>query len=189
MPAPDPANLGPLASLIGTWEGAEGVDVSYHHDTGTIAETTYRERVVASPFGPVENGTQVLYGLDYRMSAWRLGEEEGFHAEVGYWLWDAANEQVMRCFMVPRGATVLAGGPATSDATTLVVQAQVGSQTYGILSNVHLDEVARTTAYQCTVTVHGPDSWSYDETTTLDLARLDEPMAHTDRNTLHRVVG
>jgi hypothetical protein len=69
------------------------------------------------------------------------------------------------------------------------MQAQVGAPTYGILSNIHLDKVARTTAYQCTITVHGPDSWSYDETTTVDVARLDEPVAHTDRNTLRRVVG
>ncbi len=187
MPAPDPADLGPLAALAGTWEGTKGLDVSYHNAEGQVGETPYRERVVMNPFGPVENGKQVLYGLDYRMSAWRDGEDEPFHTEVGYWLWDAANEQVMRCFMVPRGSTLIAGGAAKADATSLVLQATLGSQTYGVLSNIHLDQVAKTTAYQCTITVHGPDSWSYTENTIVDVAALPLPMNHTDENTLHRV--
>jgi hypothetical protein len=31
--------------------------------------TPYREHIDFKPFGPVENGSQVLYGLDYRMAA------------------------------------------------------------------------------------------------------------------------
>ena len=33
------------------------------------------------------------------MSAWRENEDSPFHTEIGYWLWDAATEHVMRCFM------------------------------------------------------------------------------------------
>lgn len=189
MPAPDPTDLGPLAALVGTWEGSEGLDVSFHHAVGEIRETPYRERVTMSPFGPVENGEQVLFGLDYRMAAWREGEDDPFHTEIGYWLWDAGNGQVMRCFMVPRGSTLIAGGPARAEDRTLVMQAEVGSETYGVLSNAYLAAQARTTLYQCTVDVHDDGSWSYEETTTVDVKRLDEPMAHTDRNTLHRVEG
>jgi hypothetical protein len=36
------------------------------------------------PFGPVDNGTQRLYGLDYKSSMWRGDEENPFHTEVGY---------------------------------------------------------------------------------------------------------
>jgi hypothetical protein len=110
MPAPDPKDLGPLAALAGTWEGDQGLDVSYHHAEGEIGETPYREKVDLKPFGPVDNGTQQLFGLDYRMSAFKQGEDEPFHTEVGYWLWDAKAGQVMRCFMVPRGQVVIAGG-------------------------------------------------------------------------------
>ena len=186
MPAPDPRALGPLAGLIGTWEGDQGLDVSFHNADGVIGETPYRERIVFNPFGPVDNGAQSLYGLDYRMSAFRAGEDEPFHTEVGYWLWDGAAGQVMRCFMVPRGSTLIAGGPAAADATSFTMAAEVGSQTYGILSNVYLDEAARTTAYTCAITV-GDDEFSYDETTTVFVKRLGHEMAHTDRNTLRRV--
>ena len=44
----------------------------------------------------------MLYGLDYRTAAWRGDEVDPFHTEVGYWLGTRA-QQVMRCFMVPRG--------------------------------------------------------------------------------------
>jgi hypothetical protein len=190
MPAPSPADLGPLASLAGTWEGSDGVDVAFSNALGDTLDTPYRERVVLSPFGPVDNGAQCLYGLDYRMAAWRTAVEEAdpFHTEVGYWLWDAAAGQVMRCFMVPRGSTLIAGGPAAADATSFTLQAEVGSESYGILSNLYLAAQARTTLYQCRIDVHDDGSWSYDETTTVELAkRPGEPLAHTDRNTLHRV--
>src|SRR5215213_619594 len=143
----DPALLGPLAPLIGTWEGDAGVDVAFQHARGEVGETAYRERASFSAFGPVDNGTQALYGLDYRMAAWRGDEEDPFHTEIGYWLWDAEDGQVLRSFMVPRGSTILAGGPATPDATEFTLQAEVGSETYGILSNVYLARVARTTLY------------------------------------------
>lgn len=188
MPAPDPRSLGPLAALAGTWEGDRGVDVSFHHADGAVGETPYRERVVLNPFGPVDNGTQCLYGLDYRMAAWRGDEVDPFHTEVGYWLWDAAAQQVMRCFMVPRGSTLIAGGTSAADARSFSLVAEVGSETYGILSNVYLAREARTTRYECTVTI-GDDEWSYDETTWVDVARLGRPLAHTDRNTLRRVPG
>ena len=34
------------------------------------------EKVEFKPFGPVDNGKQTLFGLDYRMAAWRHGEED-----------------------------------------------------------------------------------------------------------------
>jgi hypothetical protein len=58
---------GPLAGLIGEWEGDQGVDFSFHNVEGEVGETKYREKVSMKPFGPVDNGTQHLYGLDYRM--------------------------------------------------------------------------------------------------------------------------
>jgi hypothetical protein len=187
MPAPEPADLGPLAALAGTWEGAEGLDVAFANVSATVLETPFRERTTFAPFGPVANGSQNLFGLDYRTAAWRGDEEDPFHTEVGYWLWDATAGQVMRCFMVPRGSTVLAGGDAAPDAKTFTMAATLGSTTYGILSNQYLDVNARTVRYECTITVEGDDTFSYEETTTVEIAKLGGELAHTDRNRLHRV--
>jgi hypothetical protein len=187
VPAPTPADLGPLAALVGTWEGTDGLDLAFNNESGKVKETPFRERVVMNPFGPVDNGSQCLFGLDYRMAAWRDDDPDPFHTEVGYWLWDEADGQVMRCFMVPRGSTLIAGGRAKPDSTSFSMQAEVGSESYGILSNLYLAASARTTLYQCTVEL-GDGTWSYDETTTVELTRMPgTPFAHTDRNTMHRV--
>ena len=182
----DYAEWGPLAGLVGEWEGDNGLDISWHNVEGELGETKFREKVSMKPFGPVANGTQSLYGLDYRMAAWRAGEENPFHTEVGYWLWDAAGGEVMRCFVVPRGSTLIAGGSAKPDDTSFSLEATLGSEVYGILSNKYLAEKARTKRFTCTVTVEGPDVWAYDEETSYDHA-IGGTVAHTDVNRLRRV--
>ncbi|MDE3204292.1 MAG: FABP family protein [Acidobacteriota bacterium] len=173
---------GPLAPLIGEWFGDEGLDVSYNNEKGEIVETPFTEKTTMKAFGPVANGTQSLYGLDYRTAAWRAGEENPFHTEVGYWLWDAADGVVMRCFMVPRGSTVLAGGDATPDSRSYTMKAESGSEVFGILSNPFLARSARTSSYDVNVTVHDDGSWSYEETSRIEHARWSDVVVHTDRN-------
>jgi hypothetical protein len=116
---------GPLATLIGEWEGNEGLD------------------------------------------------------------WDAELGHVMRCFVVPRGMTLIAAGSAKPGDTNFLLEANIGSETYGILSNPYLAAKARTTKYTCTVSLLG-DAFSYDSCTTYVHA-LGGEIAHTDRNTLRRV--
>jgi hypothetical protein len=124
--------------------------------------------------------------LDYRTAAWREGEDNPFHTEVGYWMWDAANKQVMRCFMVPRASTLIAGATVEPNATTFKLESELGSNTYGILSNKHLDEIARTTRFDVTIIV-GEDTFSYDETTVVEHKKSPTVIMHTDRNTLKLV--
>jgi hypothetical protein len=177
---------GPLGGLVGTWEGDAGLDVSFHNDLGKIAETPYREKTTFKPFGPVDNGNQALYGLDYRTAAWRAEDVNPFHTEVGYWLWDPSDSQVLRCFMVPRGSALIAGATVRPDATTFVLEADLGSTTYGILSNRYLDQFAKTTRFDVTITIEG-ETFKYDETTTVEHAKSHDLILHTDRNTMHRI--
>jgi hypothetical protein len=177
---------GPLAQLVGTWEGSRGLDVSFHNDKGKIAETPYAEKSTFKPFGPVDNGSQSLYGLDYRTAARRQGEDNPFHTEVGYWLWDARDQQVLRCFVVPRGSTVIAGGTATVDSTSFQLSAELGSNCYGMLANKYLDEFARATRFDVSISIDG-DEYRYDETTVVEIQRTNSIILHTDRNTLTRV--
>jgi len=177
---------GPLGSLGGEWEGEGGLDSAYSNSRGQVVETPYREKLSFKPFGPVENGRQVLYGLDYKTAMWRGSEDNPFHTEVGYWLWDAASGEVVRGFVVPRGITVLAGGRTTADAAEFTLEAEAGHALYAIGENAYLSERAKSMHYRVTVTVHDEDSWSYDERTMLKMAVMDEPFAHADRNTLRR---
>ena len=186
MPAPTPAELGPLAGLTGTWEGTKGLDVSYHNADDEIGDTPYREKVTLAPFGPVDNGHQKLFGLDYRMAAWRGDEEDPFHTEIGYWMWDAARTEVYRCVMVPRATAVLAGGVVAADATSFTLSCALGPTCYGVLQNPHIEEHASTKSFEITIHV-GDDTWSYDESMEVFISRLGKTMVHRDRNTLTRV--
>ena len=179
---------GPLAALAGEWQGEGGLDTAYSHSRGEVLGTPYSEKVTLKPFGPVDNGRQSLYGLDYKSAMWRGDEENPFHTEVGYWLWDAATGEVMRGFVVPRGITVLAGGIAAADATSWTMKAVNGTVPYSIGENIYLAANASTLSYDVTITI-GADgnTWSYDETTMLRMNEFPEPFAHTDHNTLHRV--
>ncbi|MCP3855966.1 MAG: FABP family protein [Actinomycetia bacterium] len=182
----DTSHFGPLAQLVGEWEGEKGLDVSYHHADEQVGETPYRETITFKPFGPVDNGTQQLYGLDYKMAAWRIGEDLSFHTEVGYWLWCGGLSHVMRGFVIPRGSAILAGGEVAPDATSFTLRAEVDSDVYGITQNPYLFEKARCIAYEVNISVDD-DELTYDETTTLQMTEFDEPFAHTDRNVMRRM--
>ena len=177
---------GPLAALAGEWEGEAGLDVSFSHSQGRVLDTVYREKCTMKPFGPVDNGSQSLYGLDYKTAMWRDEEENPFHTEVGYWLWDAATGEVMKGFVGPRGITVLAGGTASADAESFTMHAAIGDPRYAIGENVYLSANASSVSYDVTIT-SGVDTWSYTETSMLRMNEFDDLFAHTDRHVLRRV--
>jgi hypothetical protein len=179
---------GPLEALGGEWASDKGgLDSAFSHSRGEVLGTPYLEKLTFKPFGPVDNGNQHLYGLDYKSAMWRGEEENPFHTEVGYWLWDGATGEIMRGFVVPRGITVLAGGTATADATEFSLMARPGHPQYSIGENRYLAQHASTLSYDVTITINDDGSWSYDETTMLKMDEFEEPFAHTDRNTLRRV--
>jgi hypothetical protein len=180
------SDWGPLAPLIGDWEGEGGLDTAYSHALEKVVDTPYREKLSFKPFGPVDNGSQRLYGLDYRTAMWRGDEENPFHTEVGYWLWDAATGEVLRCFVVPRGITVLAGGTADADAKQLTLHAEAGHPQYNIGENTYLAKNAATRTYDVTITINDDGTWSYDETTMLEMVEIPGLFAHKDHNTLHK---
>jgi hypothetical protein len=121
---------GPLAGLIGTWEsGYDGLDVSFHNDEGKIGETPFREETTFKPFGPVVSGEQSLYGLDYRTAAYLEGEDLPFHTEVGYWMWDALNQQVTRNFVMPHAQAIIAGNTVAHDDQTRTEFCRINTST------------------------------------------------------------
>ncbi|GJL64560.1 MAG: FABP family protein [Nitrospirales bacterium] len=178
-------NLGPLGPLAGTWKGEKGMDLAPSITEGQ-RKTPFREQMIFEPFGPVINGSQTLYALRYRTTAWPLNDINPFHEEVGYWLWDAVEKQVLRCFIVPRGMAINAGGTAEPEAKTFTMTAEVGTDIYGVLSNRYLDANAKTVRYDLTVTIHSRESFSYSEDTQLQINKQPEIFHHTDSNTLTR---
>jgi hypothetical protein len=183
-----PQKLGPLTPLVGDWEGDVGVDLSYHNKDDEASETTYFEKAWFRPIPIVENGQQAMDGLNYGMTAWRHGEEamDPFHDEVGYLLWDKKHGQVIRCFAVPRGLAILAGGDAGPFDTSLTFKAVPGEKGYGLCQNTYLLERACATAFESTFTFNEDGTFSYTSDLFLRLVATNGEMHHTDRNTLHR---
>ncbi len=183
----DIRNLGPLGAFAGVWEGDKGKDESPDDDRVSIEHNAFRERIVLEPIGLVENHEQSLYGLRYSKMAWRIGVDESFHEEVGYWLWDPGARQVMLTFIVPRGVTVLAGGTVEPDAKTMKLSADVGSEVFGVCSGPFLDHEFKTVRCDIELTASEDGTWSYAQNTHLKIKGQDEIFAHTDENTLRRV--
>jgi hypothetical protein len=175
---------GPLAKLIGKWEGASGDDTAPGDDRG-VEKNYFREVFIFTPFGPVNNHEQTLYGLNYTRTAWRLNEDSPFHEQIGYWLWDADTLQVLHSFMIPRGMTVLAGGTITDN--TITVSATLGSTTFGICSNPFLDREFKTVSYQSTLTLLDDSTFSYEENTQIKMKNKIEIFNHIDKNTLKKI--
>ena len=66
---------GPLGRLVGEGQGEGGLDTAFSHSQEKVLGTPYLEKLTFKPFGPVSNGAQSLYGLDYKTAMWR-GDED-----------------------------------------------------------------------------------------------------------------
>jgi hypothetical protein len=171
--------------MAGIWEGAWGSD--QHPVADGDAQDTYIEHYELQPIDRQTNGPQLFYGLRYHTHIVKPGEVETFHDQVGYWLWEPATETITFTLAIPRGQVLLASGPAAADATEFELTANLGSPTYGILSNPFLDTNFKTTSYRIKVTLGDDGTWSYEEEGMLEIPGRDEPFSHTDRNTLTRI--
>lgn len=189
------ANLGPLRALAGVWTSASGADthpIGPGSDiTGTVTgrdeHNAYVEHYELTPIDPQDNGPQRFYGLRYHTHIVRPGQIETFHDQVGYWLWEPAAKRIMLSLAIPRGEVLLAGGTAEADATTFEVEAKLGSEEFGILSNPFLDTAFRTESFRMRVTSHPDGTWSYEEHTVLRIPDRPDPVDHVDRNMLRQV--
>ena len=180
---------GPLRHLIGTWasEGFRGENraPSPRRD---VENTKFRQEISFDPVGDVSNHEQLLYVLRYSTKAWEEGDDGGpFHEEVGYFIWDGKNEQVMKSFIVPRGIAVQAGGTAKADDRSFSMKAELGSPTYGVCSNIFLDEEFQTVSYEVSFSLSDDKTLTYEENTRIKIKGQEGIFDHIEKNTLSKV--
>lgn len=180
-------DYGPLQGLIGIWKGDKGVDVAPEPD-GT-ENNPYYETITFTAAGDVSNAeSQVLVAVHYHQIVRRKSNDQVFHDETGYWMWDAAQKIVMHSLVIPRAVCVLAGGTYTGETgegrrVVLEVAAAEDDDDWSIVQSPFMRDNARTTAFHHKLTV-GEETLSYSETTTVDIyGRVFE---HTDENELRR---
>ncbi len=187
MPNEKTADYGPLELLFGTWKGDKGIDLAPEPKENEV--NPYYETMVFERAGDVDNaGTQVLAIARYHLSVRKKENDETFHDQVGYWLWDKENQIIMHSFTIPRGMAILAGGmfENTQDSyeqVTFNVATKLGEDE-GISQSPFMLDNAKTTAFSQELTVNSTEL-SYSQTTVLEIYGRD--MNHTDVNTLQKV--
>lgn len=176
---------GPLAAIIGTWQGESGMDIAPESDG--IEENPYYETLVCEAAGDLKNAeSQQLWTFRYRQEVRRKSNHEVFHDQVGYWIWNPAQQLVIQTLTIPPAVCVLAGGKATETAEGAIqieVSASLDDPHWNILQSPFMAENAKTTAYRHSITVKG-DILGYTESTMLNI--YGKEFDHTDGNTLHR---
>jgi len=78
--------------------------------------------------------------LHYRQIVRRKSNDEIFHDETGYWMWDENAGLVMHSLTIPRAVCVLAGGKCgeswkQGSEVTLEVEAHVDDADWGIIQS------------------------------------------------------
>lgn len=177
-------DYGPLAVLIGEWQGNQGEDLA--PDPDGEENNPYYETIVFEAIGDVTNAeSQTLVALHYRQIVKRKSDDKVFHDETGYWLWDAENDRIMHSLTIPRAVALLAGGHARKEGNAIVfeVTAKWNDPDWGITQSPFMQSHAKTTAFMHTITITG-NELAYSETTMLDI--YGRSFEHTDKNVLTR---
>lgn len=178
-------NYGPLNKLIGIWKGDKGLDVAPEPDGAE--ENPYHETITYTAIGDVKNAeSQVLTTLHYRQVVQRKSNNEVFHDETGYWMWDAETNIIMHSLTIPRAVCVLAGGiykgEITDDGSSVFeVSAKQDDKEWNIIQSPFMKNNAKTTAFSHRIIV-GYGKLTYSETTMLDI--YGKMFEHTDKNEL-----
>jgi len=175
-------DYGPLASLIGTWQGDKGIDIAPEIDGQE--SNLYREKMIFEPIKNVSNAEeQDLVVLFYHQVVTRISDDKLIHHESGYYSWDQKSQIVMKSFSIPRGVAVNAGGVVVEspDCVKLTLQAGLEQSEWGITQSPFMQQKASTKYYQFELSVFN-NELSYSQTMSLDI--FDKSFEHTDNNVL-----
>lgn len=178
-------DYGPLKEFIGVWKGDKGLDVA--PEPKGAENNPYYETITYTPVGDVTNAeSQVLSALHYRQIVQRKSNNEVFHDETGYWMWDPREEIIMHSLVIPRAVCVLAGGKYTGEKNSegrrvIEVAAGIDNEQWQVIQSPFMKQNARTAKFVHKVIV-GQGKLSYLETTTV--AIYGKVFEHTDQNEL-----
>ena len=179
-------DYGPLALLAGEWQGHDGMDIAPEADGSE--QNPFYESIVFEAIGDVTNAErQTLAALRYQQVVRRKSNDEVFHNETGYWIWDAEQSLVMQTLTIPRGVSLVAGGPyrigQDGTPTVLEVRSAIGDPDWTISQSPFMRDHAKTVEFTHTVSV-GQAILTYSETTLVDI--YGKQFEHTDENSLIR---
>ncbi len=166
----DGVDYGPLTLLIGKWIGVRGVDLAPEQDGG-IERSKFIDELTFVPAGPATNAEeQELVSVRYHHLVRR--EENGliFHDQIGHWIYEPSSGLIMHSLTIPRAVTLLAGGEIELGQAgwKAKVEAKSGSDDFGISQSPFMNQKAKTTAFEMSLSVT-EDTLNYQQTTYLEI--------------------
>ena len=180
-------DYGPIACLVGRWKGQKGMDVSPEPGDG-IERTPFHEVMTFDAIGDVTNAQkETLAVVRYHQVVSKQVNDEVFHDQVGYWLYDKSEQRVIHTLSIPRAVSVIAGGQATveNEKTILKVSAELGHADWGIIQSPFMRDNASTQSFSMEMIVHG-DHMHYRESTILSIYG-NQAFDHRDKSELQRL--
>ena len=182
----DGVDYGPLACLIGEWQGKAGMDLVLEPDGA--AQSPYYESITFDACGDVDNADEQLLAIvRYTQVVSRQSNDKVFHHEAGFYTWEAAAASVVQSFAIPRGIAVVAGGSAEVTAKGIEIQvgATAGDSDWGITEAPFMRDNAHTQSFSHLIRVDGEQMY-YEEVAVVQI--YGKTFEHTDQNQLSRVV-
>ncbi|MCX7633630.1 MAG: heme-binding beta-barrel domain-containing protein [Turneriella sp.] len=177
--------FGPLAVLIGTWHGEQGLDVAPEPEGE--ARSPYFETITIEPVGDATNAEeQTLAVLAYKQVVSRKSDNSVFHHQIGYWYFDRNTKEIYYSLLIPRAVAVLARGRATAENGKwhFSVIADAADKNYGILESAFMAAKASTKRFAMELEVQGTTLHYRMQT---DVHIYGRSFAHTDENTLKKI--
>lgn len=178
-------DYGPLAVLVGTWEGNKGKDLAPEPD-GT-EHNEYYETIVFTEAVDLANAEEErLSAVHYTQKVQRISNNKIIHQETGYWMWQQGTDKVMHSLTIPRGIFVLAGGTSSQQENTTIfsVAASLDSEQCPIIQSSFLVQKAKTKSYKQQLQVSG-NTLQYQQNMLLDI--YGREFDHNDKNTLTKI--
>ena len=177
-------DIGPLAHLVGFWSGDRGLDISPEED-GSTEENPYFETITFENIGEVTNADeQELSAVRYLQIVKRKSNNQVFHDQAGYFMWDKKEGIIIQSLTIPRGVCVLAGGSykKSGEQHIFEVKAEWGDKNWGIIEQPFMTKKASTRSFRHKLIVEA-NTLKYSETTVLNI--YGKTFEHTDKNELN----
>jgi len=179
-------DFGPLAGLIGSWESTAtgGVDVAPAQANtplgeGAPAVEPYYETFTFEVAADATNASQqYLTAIYYKQEVFRKSDNQKFHDQRGYLIYDKANKMVYNSFCIPRAVCIVAEGKA---GNTINFETKLE----GVAESQFMTEKDRTTKFTMSLDMSKKDILTYSQATTMHV--YGKPFTHTDGGTLKRV--
>jgi len=179
------AAIGPLVHLLGTWTGDKGSDIA-PEATGSDQETLYFETIKIEEVGDLKNaGSQEIGAVRYLQIVKRKSNNEVFHDETGYYMWDKNTGLIMQSLVIPRAVSLLAGGTyqKTNNEHVYTTKSELGHSDWGIVEQPFMQANASTKSFEHQISIQD-NRMSYQQTMMVDI--YGKSFKHTDSNELIR---